>query len=185
MARVTRPGSAALVGLLAGALVLPAPARAERPYEGPSSAPTGEQLQAPRVVDPAQPPPAPEVTAPEIAEPEPEPGPEPDFDPLRDSPEAMRARSYVQGGIIVLTTAVALVVGSVVMGTSDPCAKRGGNNCHEDSRNRAALSMGIPGAALLAAGGALLGVGLRQRARLRASLALGRAGAGVTLRLRF
>jgi hypothetical protein len=108
-----------------------------------------------------------------------------DYDPLRDSPEAVEARRMVTGGIILLTTGTALAVGSLVMGVSDKCNRAAGNSCSGASRNRAAATMAVPAVAIFTAGAVLLGIGMRNRNRLKASVAVGRGGGGVVVTGRF
>ena len=113
-----------------------------------------------------------------------------EYDPLRDSPEAVRARHWIRGGVVMLAAGGALGIGATIMGLSDPCAPRGGNSCLSEARNRAALTMGVPALALVGGGAAALAVGLRRQRRIAASAALVRDGrhvtfAGLTVRGRF
>jgi hypothetical protein len=101
-----------------------------------------------------------------------------DYDPLRDSPEAIEARRMITGGIILISTGTVLAVGSLAIGLTDPCTRPAGNSCNGPARNRAAVTMAVPAVAIFVAGAALLGVGIRNRNRLRASVAFTpRAGA--------
>jgi hypothetical protein len=108
-----------------------------------------------------------------------------DYDPRVDSPEAIEARRFVRGGIVMTSVGAVLVVGSIALGLSDPCARPAGNSCSAPSRNRAALTMGIPGAIILASGLALVSVGVKKRRRVQATFTAGREGAGVVLFGRF
>lgn len=112
-------------------------------------------------------------------------GPVDDYDPLRDSPEAIAARHWVRGGIVMLSAGGALLVGAILMGASDPCNLTWGNSCQPTARNRAALTMGIPAAVIIAGGGTALGIGLRRRRSLTVDVTAGRFGGGVVLRGRF
>ena len=83
-----------------------------------------------------------------------------------------------------------MAVGAVIFGALDPCAPRAGNSCQTDARNRAALTIGIPGVAILAGGAIALSIGMHRQNRLAASLSVARndgrtVGAGLTLRGRF
>lgn len=90
-----------------------------------------------------------------------------DYNPLRDSPEAIVARRWLAAGIAATSVGAALVAGGLAMGLSDPCTPGNGNNCFEDARNRAALTMGVPGGVLLVSGIAMTVIGAIQRKRLR------------------
>ena len=116
---------------------------------------------------------------------EPDLGADPIYDPLRDSPEAMQARRRITGGIILLSAGTVLIVSAIGMAASDPCARLAGNSCSEDSRARAARTIAVPGALMTAGGAALLGVGLHQRKRLRASVYGGPTAFGIHLTGRF
>jgi hypothetical protein len=149
-----------------------------------------------------EPEPTPEA---EVPEPEPEPVPPPeeldeemldeelldeepprdDYDPMRDSPEAIEARRMITGGIILLTTGTALAIGSLAMGVSDKCNRAAGNSCSGASRNRAAATMAVPAVGIFAAGAVLLGIGMRNRNRVKASVAWSREGGGVLFTGRF
>lgn len=144
--------------------------------------------------------PAPAEPAPATATPE---GPVDDdadeaipYDPLVDSPEAIRARSWVRSGAVLTTVGGALAIGGIAMATAkvntpemqnvcNPRQDPAGNGCQEEGRDRAALALGIPGALLLAGGIAMLIVGKLQQRRLRADLRLGLREVGVGLRLHF
>lgn len=101
--------------------------------------------------------------------------------PRTASPEWRLAQSRVRGGGILVGTGLVLGFGALALGLSDPCARAGGNSCSSASRNRAAWTMAAPAVALLAAGGALLGVGLRDRRALRAAVVVAADGV-VTVR---
>ncbi len=107
----------------------------------------------------------------------------------RDEPEGEAVSKRLRGGILLTTGGLVLVLGAVVIGTVDPCVRLTGNGCQAGAGRRAALTMGIPGAAILAAGATFLGLGLSQRRRLQRNLVvgpdLGRHGAGVSLVGRF
>lgn len=111
--------------------------------------------------------------------------PLPDYDPLRDSPQAVSARHWVRTGIITLSTGGVLLVGAVLMGVSDPCNLDIGNSCQADARNRAALIMGIPAAVLIAGGATALAIGRKRRQALALDLQAARGHLGVGLRGRF
>jgi hypothetical protein len=108
-----------------------------------------------------------------------------DYDPLRDSPEAVEARRLITGGIILISAGTVLAVGSLAIGVTDKCTRAAGNSCSGAARDRAAVTMAIPAVAIFAAGAALLGVGIRNRNRLRASVAFGRDGGGLLVTGRF
>jgi hypothetical protein len=180
-----------------------APSAEASPGEGAPDPEAAPELQRPAPdsvpgPEPA-PTPAPAPTPTPVPEPEPEPaaGPatEPDplegagdgYDPMVDSPEALRARSWRRSGIVATSVGGVLGVVALVFATSDPCARWAGNSCFDDARNRAALAVGLPGAVLLAGGVAMVAVGEVRLRRLRASLSPGpaRAGASLAVRVRF
>ena len=107
------------------------------------------------------------------------------YDPARHGPEAMAARRWLVGGVLLTTAGAVLGAGSVAMGVSDPCARPAGNSCQAAARNRATWTMAVPAMAMLAAGVAMISVGTFKRSRLRASLAAGRSAAHATLEMRF
>ncbi len=108
-----------------------------------------------------------------------------DYDPLRDSPEAMQAAGWVRSGIVFTVVGSVLAVGGVLMALSDPKDLVTGNGSQKAARDRAALAMGIPGGAMLVGGAAMIIVGRRQKKQLRASLQAFRRGAGFGINLRF
>ena len=108
-----------------------------------------------------------------------------DYDPLRDSPEAIQASGWIRSGIVFSVVGGVLAIGGVLMALSDPTDLAAGNGSQELARNRAAQAMGIPGGALLAGGLAMIVVGKRQKKRLGASLEALRRGVGVGMTLRF
>jgi len=111
--------------------------------------------------------------------------PDADYDPSRDSPQAIRARHWIRAGIVTLSAGGALLVGAVLMGASDPCNLAIGNSCQVDARNRASLVMGLPAALLIAGGTTALVIGTRRRRALAVDLQAGRGRLGVGLRGRF
>jgi hypothetical protein len=103
------------------------------------------------------------------------------YDPLVDSPEAQRARSWVRSGAVFLGIGAVLTGGGIAMSQAkvntleeqeacDPRKDHAGNGCLEDARNRATAALLIPGVLLLAGGIAMLTVGKLQQKRLRADL---------------
>ncbi|MFO7564459.1 MAG: hypothetical protein R6X02_17565 [Enhygromyxa sp.] len=134
---------------------------------------------------------------------EPEPGPALDetldsdvsdalddgYDPLRDSPEARTARRWLGAGISATVAGAALVGGAIAYGLTDPCDPLAGNNCFGDARNRAALTMGVPGGVLLVGGIAMTVIGALQKRRLffdyAGGVVAGRDHIGVVLVGRF
>lgn len=207
-------GSAALLRALAhlvvaSSLTAAPPAGAAAPVEGAPAAEAGReyagavQVEVPAREEPAE---APAPAAEPVAEPlplEPEgPVEEEDdlvpYDPLVDSPEAQRARSWVRSGAVFLAVGGVLAIGGAAMATAkvntiemqnvcDPRGDRAGNGCQEGGRDRAALTLALPGVLLLAAGVAMLVVGKVQQRRLRANLGRSVAlapGPGVGLGLR-
>lgn len=173
----------------ATALALPAAAAPPRPYEGPVA--IGEPP-----AEIVEPPPAPTTASDDQATAE-EADDEGEVDDelppaeidWRDLPEGETAARRIRGGVLLTTGGLVLVFSSAIMGTIDPCRRLAGNGCQKQARTRAALTMGIPGAAILAAGITLLAIGLHQRQRVRSTLGLGasasRQGGGVTLGGRF
>ncbi len=110
---------------------------------------------------------------------------EDDYDPLRDSPEAIEASGWVRSGIVFSVVGGVLAIGGVLMALSDPEDLAAGNGSQELARDRAAQAMGIPGGALIAGGIAMIVVGKRKKKRLGASLEALRRGVGVGMTLRF
>ncbi|MGH1343254.1 MAG: hypothetical protein ACRBN8_16970 [Nannocystales bacterium] len=108
-----------------------------------------------------------------------------DYDPLRDSPEAVASQRRIAGGAVVVGLGAMVSLGGLAMAVSDPCARPAGNSCSPASRNRAALTMALPGLATVAVGGVMLALGIRQRRALRVDANLNASGAGVTFRGRF
>ena len=82
-------------------------------------------------------------------------------------------------------TGAVLVGGGIAFGLTDPCNTDAGNNCFENARNRAALTMGVPGGVLLLGGIAMTVVGVLQRRQLRRNVAVLPTGTGVVLVGRF
>jgi hypothetical protein len=111
------------------------------------------------------------------------------YSPLRDSPEARTARRWLGAGITATATGGVLVGGAIALGLTDPCDPLAGNSCFVDSRNRAALTMGVPGGVLLLGGIAMTVVGALQKRRLffnyAGSVALARDHIGVVFVGRF
>lgn len=107
------------------------------------------------------------------------------YDPRIDSPEAIEARRYVRGGIVLTSLGFALVVGSIALVASDPCTRAAGNSCQAAARNRGALTMGIPGSLVTVGGLVLLSVGIMQRRRIRATFTANREGGGLLVFGRF
>ena len=156
---------------------------AEPPPSDPSTAATPEPEPEPTTVAPA-------VTEDELVEEDfdedfaDEPF-DTDYDPLRDSPEAIAATRRVRTGIALLSVGGALLVGATVFGTVDACRRWAGNSCQEAASKRAALTMALPGIAFVAGGAVSLGLGLHRRQRIRATLTAGRDGGGIVVVGRF
>lgn len=93
------------------------------------------------------------------------------YDPLRDSPEALKARHWMIAGIVGTTVGAILGAGAIATAAVDPCLTGGGNNCFEDARNRAAAIMGVPAAVMVLGGVGMISYGAVQRRKLRASVA--------------
>jgi len=119
------------------------------------------------------------------------------YDPMVDSPEAIRARHWIRSGIVFMVLGGALSIGGIAMAGADvndpntgdmsctPGTDPAGNGCTEGGRRRAALAIGLPGAGLLAGGIAMLVVGKRQQKRLAAHLHADRRGFFIGAALRF
>lgn len=104
------------------------------------------------------------------------------YNPLVDSPEALRSRHWVRAGSVLIAVGAVLGIGGLAMAAvADPCIRAAGNGCQADAQRRAALTLGVPGAVFLVGGAASLGVGLTQKKRLRASVQMSRRGAMVGL----
>jgi len=108
-----------------------------------------------------------------------------DYDPTRDSPEALQAAGWIRSGIVFSVVGGVLAIGGVLMALSDPEDLTTGNGSQRLARDRAAQAMGIPGGALIAGGIGMIVVGKRQKKRLGASLRALRRGVGVGMTLRF
>ena len=119
------------------------------------------------------------------------------YDPLVDSPEAIRARHWVRSGIIFMVVGGVLSIGAIAMSqatVNDPeagspqCRPAGdpaGNGCTRGGRQRATAALAVPGGLLLAGGVAMLTVGKLQRRRLATSLRADRRGFYLGVALRF
>ncbi|MCH9685378.1 MAG: hypothetical protein K0V04_28340 [Deltaproteobacteria bacterium] len=108
-----------------------------------------------------------------------------DYDPRRDSPEALRARHWIRAGIATISAGGVLLIGSVAMAASNPCNLPIGNSCQTDARNRASLVMAVPAVLLLAGGGTALGLGLKRRNAIAVDLQASRHGFGLGVSGRF
>jgi hypothetical protein len=107
------------------------------------------------------------------------------YDPTRDSPEAHTARRWLGAGIGATITGAVLVGGAVAMSQTPPCKTGVGNNCFADARDRAAVTLGVPGGVLLLGGLAMTVVGALQKRRIKAGLALAPGEFGVVVVGRF
>jgi hypothetical protein len=108
-----------------------------------------------------------------------------DYQVLRDSPEARTARRWLTAGIAATVTGAVLVGGAIAMGQTDPCDFKAGNNCFNDARDRAAVTLGAPGGLLLIGGITMTIVGALQRRRLWNNLAFMPAPNGLVVSGRF
>ncbi len=108
-----------------------------------------------------------------------------EYDPLRDSPQAIENRLRIRGGIALLGVGAALGAGALAMGLSDPCHRPAGNSCQTEARNRAAVTMAVPAAAMLVGGATLVALGVVGQRRLRASAIAHGRGGGVMVWGRF
>ncbi len=166
--------------------IVPEPGDADRPA-------TGEQPQA-VVPQPVLPPPMTPQTEGPIDEPAVDELP---YDPLVDSPEAIRARHWVRSGIVFMAVGGVLSIGAIAMSQAKvndpetgamPCNNRGdpaGNGCTLGGRQRSTAALAVPGALMLAGGIAMLTVGKLQQKRLAAALHADRRGFQIGLTLRF
>ncbi len=188
-------GRSVIACACAWSIAAPASADDLRPYEGPRQIEAVEGGTAPQLeaVDPEA---DADALAGDAVGPDDDPGAADagnDFAggprDWRDEPEGEVAAKRLRGGILLPAGGSVLVLGAVIIGTVDPCLRLTGNGCQAGASRRAALTMGIPGAAILAAGATLLGLGLSHRRRLQRSLAvgpeLGRHGGGVVVVGRF
>lgn len=195
------------------ALALAAPPEASpqpRDYAGTEASeaaapePSGSDLSPPSELAPTAPvsPPVsvPASTTPDVVEgpvEEEDAADEVPYDPLVDSPEAIRARHWVRSGAVFLALGVVLTIGGIAMSQAkinNPetgvmnCNRLGdpaGNGCTEGGRNRATAALVVPGALLLGGGIAMLTVGKRQQKRLAASVRADRQSFALGLTLRF
>lgn len=118
----------------------------------------------------------------------PEPGEGPEYDnynPLVDSPEALRAKHWRNAGIVLVVVGSVLVGGGIAMAASDPCFLPAGNGCQVAGRNRAAATMAVPGGVMLLSGVAALSYGIIAKKRVRAQFQASRRGASIGLTYRF
>lgn len=153
------------------------PTGAPQSTEGTSSA----SATSPSASTPDTTPPTPAPVQPEGPADDEEEEDELPYDPLIDSPEAQRARSWVRGGAVFLGIGAVLTGGGIAMSQAkvntleqqeacDARQDRAGNGCLEPARNRAAAAMLVPGVLLLLGGAAMLTAGKLQQKRLRADL---------------
>ncbi len=109
-----------------------------------------------------------------------------DYDPLVDSPEALRARHWIRAGAVLVPLGAVLAIGGAAMGAvRDPCKQSAGNGCQADAQRRAALTLAVPGSIFILGGIAAIAVGETQKKRLRASVEVSRRGAVLGLSGRF
>ncbi len=109
-----------------------------------------------------------------------------DYDPLIDSPEALRARHWITAGAVLVPLGAVLVIGGAAMGAvRDPCKPAAGNGCQAEAQLRAALTLAVPGSVFVLGGIAAIAVGETQKKRLRASVEVSRNGAVLGLTGRF
>ncbi|NVB42232.1 hypothetical protein G6O69_30695 [Pseudenhygromyxa sp. WMMC2535] len=163
------------------------PEQAQPEQAQPEQAQPEETRAAPSQLEPSQLEPAPTQ-----AEPEPDEDWDDeddarfdDYNPVLDSPEAAVARRWLGAGIAATVAGGVLVGGAIAMASTSPCDAYAGNNCFADARNRAALTMGAPGVAMLIGGVAMTIVGGVQRRRLWMSLEMDRERAGLVVFGRF
>ncbi len=182
--------------------------------EGLGATPVEPQLRAyddasVEVIAPPEPEPVPEPAP----APEPEPVPDvvvddlddldeddaniPAYNPLVDSPEALRARHWLRSGAVFLVVGAVLTGAAIAMsqvavndpelGTMpcDPRTDPGGNGCTRGGRHRSTIALGVPGGALLAGGVAMVVVGKLQQKRLAAQVRADRQGFFLGVSLRF
>lgn len=172
-------------------IAAPPPSVEVAPPPTAEPAPSTVTLVTPVPSTPPEPPPEPEVEGPLEDE-------GPAYDPLVDSPEAIRARKWVHAGIVFTVVGGVLTIGGIAMSTAkvnvpgaagtppcDPREDRAGNGCQPDGRDRSVAALVIPGSLLLLGGAAMLIVGKRQQARLRAGLQADRRGFMIGASLRF
>ncbi|MGB1014397.1 MAG: hypothetical protein ACPG4T_09720 [Nannocystaceae bacterium] len=107
------------------------------------------------------------------------------YNPLVDSPEALRAKHWYDAGIVLLVVGTIITGGGIAMAASDPCFLPAGNGCQVAGRNRAALTMVLPGSVMLLGGAASLGYGIVAKRRLRAQFAASRRGVNLGFSLKF
>lgn len=178
--------------VLSVALAAPtAPGASPRAYEGsteaPEPPPVGVEVQpsapTPTAVEgPSEPEDAPIVDDEPVGD---DDAYGDDYDPLRDSPEALRASSWVRSGIVFTAVGGVLTIGSILMALTDPASPTAGNGSQDTARVRASAALGVPGGLMLAGGIAMLAVGAVQRRRLYASFSANLRGGGASLLLRF
>lgn len=88
----------------------------------------------------------------------------------RDEPEGEVASRRIRGGALLLAGGAFVVIGAVILGSTDPCRRLAGNGCQKAARTRGVVTMAVPGSLAMAGGVMLTVIGVRQRARVRASL---------------
>jgi hypothetical protein len=189
-APATQEDSAASGAIEPGDSTIPA----ARPTEGPA---LDEAALGP---DPSGPP---SVEAPAIAGPVPHPRevPEPRM-PTDYGPEPLatsaahatrvdlplrveKARGWRDGGIAGLSVGTVLVGAAIAVAATDPDDPKAGNSGFESARNRAAVTIAIPGGLVALGGAAMLTYGLVKERRLRAGASIDRRGAALRLNYRF
>lgn len=119
------------------------------------------------------------------------------YDPLVDSPEAIRSRHWVRSGAVFVALGAVLTIGAIAMSQAKvnvpetgqmDCNSRGdpaGNGCTKGGRARATAALAVPGALLLGGGVAMIAVGKVQQRRLAASVRADRQSFAVGLSWRF
>lgn len=107
------------------------------------------------------------------------------FDPMRDDPRAVNARSWRNAGIGLVLVGAVVGGGALAIGLADPCTPEPGNDCRLADRRRASLAVGIPAAVVFAGGWTAFGVGQSRLRRLRVSFTAGRQGGMLFLGGRF
>jgi hypothetical protein len=108
-----------------------------------------------------------------------------EFDPLRDSPEAVNARRLRGTGVALMLVGLVVGAGALAIGLGDPCAPSAGNDCRMTTRRNAAIGMGVPGAAVFTAGVVTFAIGQHRLRRLRLSIAPHPTGGALGISGRF
>lgn len=142
-----------------------------RPYDGPTATAAADTADE-----------RPVASSPVEDDADPGPALDDEFD---DGPDLHDTRDLTRAGIGMTIVGGVLGLGAVFLFALDPCDEEPGNDCRKTERRNAALSVGVPAAALAVAGITTLIVGKVRQRRLSAGVGVGRTGAAISVTARF